>query len=62
MSTALNLAIVSALEALQGFSIQDNFWDLFETAFGQDYDRSKVEELRSQWQAGIPGFFRSWRW
>ena len=62
MATTLDTAIVSALDALQGFGNQDNFWVAFETAFGQDYDRSKVEELRSQWQAGIPGFFRSWRW
>jgi len=52
MSTALDLAIVSAFDALQGFANQENFWDLFETAFGQGYDRSRVEELRSQWQAG----------
>jgi len=57
MATTLDTAIVSALEALQGFSIQENFWDLFETAFGQNYDRSRVEELRSQWQAGDSGIF-----
>ena len=57
MATALDLAIVSAVEALQGFSIQDNFWDLFETAFGQGYDRSRGEELRSQWHAGDAGIF-----
>ena len=51
MATALDLAIVSALEALQSFSTQDNFWDLFETAFGDDYDRPKMEQIRTQWQA-----------
>ena len=59
MATALDLAIVSAFDALQGFANQENFWDLFETAFGQEYDRSRVEELREQWQAGegikLPG-------
>ena len=52
MATTLNTAIVSAFDALQGFANQDNFWDLFETAFGQDYDRSRAAGLREQWQAG----------
>ena len=38
MATTLNTAIVSAFDALQGFANQENFWDLFETAFGQGYD------------------------
>jgi hypothetical protein len=50
--TPLNSAIVSAFDALQGFANQENFWDLFETAFGQGYDRSRAAELRAQWQAG----------
>ena len=55
--THLNSAIVLAFDALQGFANQENFWDLFEIAFGQEYDRSRGEELRSQWQAGDSGNF-----
>ena len=53
MATVLDLAIVSALDALQSFAHQDHFWDLFETAFGSGYDRPTAESLRSQWLAEI---------
>ena len=57
MATTLNTAIVSAMNALQGFANQDNFWVVFETAFGQGYDRLRAEQLRSRWLAEDAGIF-----
>ena len=57
MATVLDLAIVSALDALHSFAHQENFWNLFETAFGSGYDRPTVQRLRAQWQAGDTGIF-----
>jgi len=57
MATVLDMAIVSALDALHSFAHQDNFWNLFEIAFGSGYDRPTVQRLRAQWQAGDTGIF-----
>jgi len=57
MATVLDMAIVSALDALQSFAHQENFWNLFEIAFGSGYDRPTVQRLRAQWQAGDTGIF-----
>ncbi|MBD2571403.1 calcium-binding protein, partial [Anabaena lutea] len=37
---------------LSAFSGLDNFWQVFDTAFGTQYNRSFAETLRLQWQAG----------
>ncbi|MCM0593060.1 MAG: Calx-beta domain-containing protein [Gloeotrichia echinulata DEX184] len=37
---------------LSDFSGLENFWNLFETAFGTEYNHTVAANLRSQWQAG----------
>jgi len=39
-------------QQLGAFSRVDNFWDLFDTAFGTAYDYGLAVKLRTQWQAG----------
>jgi Calx-beta domain/FG-GAP-like repeat len=41
-----------AYQKLSNFSRADNFWSLFETAFGTEYNREAAASLRSQWQVG----------
>jgi len=45
------LAEASAYELLTNVAHRENFWSLFETAFGTHYDEIAAERLRSQWQA-----------
>ena len=46
----------SAVKLISGqlgdFAKLDNFWDLFEIAFGKEYDQAAALKLRSQWQVG----------
>ena len=37
---------------LSAFAKLDNFWDLFEIAFGKEYDQAAALRLKSQWQVG----------
>jgi hypothetical protein len=37
---------------LTNFANLENFWSLFDTAFGSSYDDEIVVGLRSQWQSG----------
>ena len=39
-------------QELQTFSESDDFWNLFDTAFGKGYNRTAATKLRSQWQSG----------
>jgi hypothetical protein len=41
----------SVYDSLTSFANLSNFWSLFETAFGSEYDLSVAQWLRSQWQA-----------
>ncbi|WP_052150113.1 hypothetical protein [Aphanizomenon flos-aquae] len=51
-----NDLLISALaltyNQLSTFSGLDNFWQVFDTAFGTQYNRSLAEILRLQWQSG----------
>ena len=46
----------SAVKLISGqlgaFANQDNFWSLFDVAFGKDYNQAVALRLKSQWQAG----------
>jgi len=48
---------IAQTDALHAFANQDNFWEVFETAFGQGYDRPRAEQLRNHWLAGDTGIF-----
>ena len=52
MNTILNSALTLTYNQLSAFSGLDNFWQVFNTAFGTQYNRSGAEILRLQWQAG----------
>ncbi|MBK1990921.1 hypothetical protein A0J48_026000, partial [Sphaerospermopsis aphanizomenoides BCCUSP55] len=52
MNTLLNDALTLTYNQLSAFSGLDNFWQVFDTAFGTQYDHSAAEILRLQWQAG----------
>ncbi|MBD2690670.1 beta strand repeat-containing protein [Anabaena catenula] len=47
-----NSALTLTYNQLSVFSGLDNFWQVFDTAFGTQYNRSFAEILRLQWQAG----------
>ncbi|MFM7439370.1 MAG: hypothetical protein ACKO2V_12325, partial [Snowella sp.] len=40
----------SVYDQLTNFAKLENFWSLFSTAFGSNYDYSLAATLRSQWQ------------
>jgi hypothetical protein len=42
----------SVYDSLTSFANLSNFWSLFETVFGSEYDLSVAQWLRSQWQGG----------
>jgi Ca2+-binding RTX toxin-like protein len=46
MNTNLQQALRSATTALSNFAHQPNFWQNFELAFGQDFDRIKATEIQ----------------
>jgi hypothetical protein len=48
MSNSSTFDLASVYDLLTGFAHLDNFWGLFETAFGTQYDRSVAEGLRSR--------------
>ncbi|MEG3436087.1 choice-of-anchor L domain-containing protein [Pannus brasiliensis CCIBt3594] len=50
ISTAINLEFVS--EKLGNFADAENFWTLFETIYGTQYNSSIAHSLQSQWQSG----------
>ncbi|QSV67885.1 MAG: hypothetical protein HEQ12_13815 [Aphanizomenon flos-aquae DEX188] len=52
MNTILNSALTLTYSQLSTFSGLDNFWQVFDTAFGTQYNRSAAEILRTQWQIG----------
>ena len=49
MNTILNSALTLTYSQLSTFSGLDNFWQVFDTAFGTQYNRSAAEILRLQW-------------
>ncbi|MBU7582909.1 MAG: hypothetical protein KAF91_08355 [Nostoc sp. TH1S01] len=52
MSDFSNHALGLAQNQLSAFSSLENFWNLFDTAFGTKYNRTIAAEMRSQWQIG----------
>ncbi|OBQ04603.1 hypothetical protein [Anabaena sp. AL09] len=52
MNTILNSALTLTYNQLSAFSGLDNFWQVFDTAFGTQYNRSVAEILRLQWLSG----------
>ncbi|MBD2147167.1 sodium:calcium exchanger, partial [Sphaerospermopsis sp. FACHB-1194] len=52
MITLLNDALTLTYNQLSVFSSLNIFWQVLETAFGTQYNRSFAEILRLQWQAG----------
>ena len=52
MNLLLQPFLTLTYNQLSSFSGVDNFWNLFDTAFGTQYNRSVAENLRLQWQSG----------
>ncbi|MFM6001220.1 MAG: hypothetical protein ACKPCI_21165, partial [Dolichospermum sp.] len=52
MNTLLNSALTLTYNQLSTFADLNNFWNLFDTAFGTQYNRSGAEILRLQWLSG----------
>ena len=52
MNFLINSALTLASNQLKYFSRLNNFWQVFDTAFGTQYNRSVAEILRLQWEAG----------
>ncbi|MBO1055424.1 MAG: hypothetical protein HEQ27_02390 [Dolichospermum sp. JUN01] len=52
MNTILNSALTLTYNQLSTFAGLDNFWQVFDTAFGTQYNRSGAEILRLQWLSG----------
>ena len=52
MNNLSNSILNQTYNQLNYFAGLNNFWNLFETAFGTQYDRTVATNLRSQWLAG----------
>ena len=52
MNILLNSALTLTYNQLSTFANLNNFWNLFDTAFGTQYNRSGAEILRLQWLSG----------
>ncbi|BBD58845.1 Na-Ca exchanger/integrin-beta4 [Nostoc sp. HK-01] len=52
MSNALNPAVSLTYNQLSNFSDLKNFWNLFDTVFGTEYNHTVAATLHSQWQSG----------
>ncbi|MEY3222378.1 MAG: hypothetical protein RLZZ203_1234, partial [Cyanobacteriota bacterium] len=52
MNTILDSALMLTYNQLIAFSGLGNFWQVFNTAFGTQYNRSFAEILHLQWQSG----------
>jgi Ca2+-binding RTX toxin-like protein len=52
MNTVLKPLLTLTYNQLSTFAGLDNFWNLFDTTFGTEYNRSAAEILRLQWLSG----------
>ena len=52
MNTVLKPLLTQTYNKLSTFAGSDNFWNLFDTTFGTQYNRSAAEILRLQWLSG----------
>ena len=48
---SINSALSLAYDQLSNFASLENFWSLFDTAFGTQYDYLTAFTLKSQWQS-----------
>jgi hypothetical protein len=48
---SINSALSLAYDQLSNFAGLENFWNLFDTAFGSSYDFATAASFRSQWQS-----------
>ena len=48
----MNTVLTLTYNQLSTFAGSDNFWNLFDTTFGTQYNRSAAEILRLQWLSG----------
>jgi Ca2+-binding RTX toxin-like protein len=52
MNNVLNPSLSLTYNQLSAFSDLTNFWNLFDTVFGTQYNHTVAATLRSQWQSG----------
>ncbi|NJM23530.1 MAG: hypothetical protein HC907_35340 [Richelia sp. SM1_7_0] len=52
MNIFLNPVLALTHNQLSAFSGVENFWDLFDTAFGTQYDHTTAANIRFSWQTG----------
>ncbi|WP_207765462.1 hypothetical protein [Cuspidothrix issatschenkoi] len=52
MNILLNSILPVTYNQLINFANKNNFWQVFDTAFGTQYNRSLAEIMRLQWEAG----------
>jgi hypothetical protein len=52
MSLVIDSAIGLVFGQLGVFASRDDFWSLFDVAFGKDYNQAAALRLRSQWLSG----------
>ncbi|MEA5578075.1 Calx-beta domain-containing protein [Anabaena sp. UHCC 0451] len=52
LEDSINLGLAMTYTNLSQFAELDNFWTLFDTAFGTAYNYANVAKLRSQWRKG----------
>jgi hypothetical protein len=52
MSNSSVPSLLSVYDQLTSFAKLENFWSLFDTVFGSNYDYILAARLRSQWQSG----------
>ena len=57
MSNLSAFALAPVYDLLTGFANRDDFWGLFDAAFGTQYDSGVAQGFRSQWLAGDFGDF-----
>ena len=57
MSLVIDAAVTLVSGQLGAFANQDNFWSLFDVAFGKNYNQAVALRLRSQWRSGDFGSF-----
>ncbi|MCC5638376.1 S8 family serine peptidase [Nostoc sp. CHAB 5844] len=52
MNLVLQPVLTLTYNQLSAFSEFENFWNVFDTVFGTQYNRTSATSLRSQWQTG----------
>ena len=55
-----SFSVSSVYAQLTSFAKLENFWSLFDTAFGSSYDFATAASFRSQWQIVIHSLIKQW--